>query len=463
MQRLIRRIVQVLDGTPQAYGKEVTKGQSIVEITLVLPLLLILLFGLVEVGWFGRNYLLLLEVTRVGARRGATLQEEFSPLQWENVERDLGYSLALAPIPDVDANFCSSGPNCITDNAERNAIITARRDVRTCSAIASGAAYAGFYNLILCQMLDSIRPLEIRDNEFDDIVISVFSVLMINNSPLDQGGYIDLAATDTVLDDEFERLGFIPVVVGRWPTQANECNVWQNPDNGDLFMYTQGGPQNLIYERDPFDYYAQPEQGDRNSVSLVELTDNGVPTGELYPIELGEINPEFANVALNDPRRWRSIGFDAYNQPELQRGFVYLGQRKVDPPTTRTIAGAETQLRCWGSDKDVYWVQEQLLGGGFVMSEAEINAVRGANPGFCGDGSDFCDQREFVPNTGIVLVEIFWRHQLLFDLPAFSPVYQALDDNQTTIHVWSAFSTPSVIPRVSYTFEDGRGFIDPNP
>ncbi|MBN1139000.1 MAG: pilus assembly protein [Anaerolineae bacterium] len=47
------------------------RGQSLVEVALVLPLLVVLLAGLVEVVFFARNYLALLEATREGARIGA--------------------------------------------------------------------------------------------------------------------------------------------------------------------------------------------------------------------------------------------------------------------------------------------------------------------------------------------------------------------------------------------------------
>ena len=47
------------------------RGQSMVELALTLPLLVVLLVGLVEVAFIGRTYLVLLEGTREGARLGA--------------------------------------------------------------------------------------------------------------------------------------------------------------------------------------------------------------------------------------------------------------------------------------------------------------------------------------------------------------------------------------------------------
>lgn len=458
MRKLIKRTLRVLDGTPQGYGEEPSKGQSLVEMALVTPLLLIMLFGLVEIGYFARNYLTLLEVTRAGARRGATLQEEFSPLQWER--NQLTRQGSLAPVMDVDARFlCPEGNQiaglpCYTAG-ERPTILETRNDIRSCGEVARGNMPAGFFNLVLCQMLDSMRPLEIRRNDVDDIVISVFSVLMINNRPRNDGGDIDLQNQDVppIRPDEFSQQGYIPVVVGRWPTDANRCNVWQSVDNeSDIFIYPSGSGTELIYERDPFDYFNQMQVGNGNFVSTVQLYDEQTGTTEEYPIELAEerLNPDTGE------REWHSVGFTPYHHPSLQRGFVYLGQREISPVQRDTSLGP-VELRCWGSDRDIYWVQNQLLGGSFVLSPAEIAEMQAQFGDFCvePDGSP-CDQRQFVPNTGIVLAEIFWQHELLLNIPVFSPVYNWLDDNQTTIHVWSAFSTPTVVPQVQYRFEDGQ-------
>jgi len=46
------------------------RGQSLFELALVLPLLVVLLAGLVEVVFYARIYLAMLEATRGGARFG---------------------------------------------------------------------------------------------------------------------------------------------------------------------------------------------------------------------------------------------------------------------------------------------------------------------------------------------------------------------------------------------------------
>ena len=61
----MRRISAVLNGRSR-------QGQSLVELVFTLPLLLLLLAGLVEIGWYANNYLILLDATREAGRYGST-------------------------------------------------------------------------------------------------------------------------------------------------------------------------------------------------------------------------------------------------------------------------------------------------------------------------------------------------------------------------------------------------------
>lgn len=79
MPKPIRKLLDILDGVPTA-DKRRQRGQSLVELALVTPIFIIMLAGLVEIGWFANNYLNILDVTRYGARRGTVLQDQQSPL-----------------------------------------------------------------------------------------------------------------------------------------------------------------------------------------------------------------------------------------------------------------------------------------------------------------------------------------------------------------------------------------------
>jgi hypothetical protein len=59
------------------------------------------------------------------------------------------------------------------------------------------------------------------------------------------------------------------------------------------------------------------------------------------------------------------------------------------------------------------------------------------------------DQREFLPTQGLVLVEIFWQHELFLAFPAFSPLLDALGE-RTTISAWAAFPAPGAEPNIQF-------------
>src|SRR5690349_11950270 len=105
MQSVPKKIFQILDGTPAVYG-QYSRGQSLAELALVTPILIVLLMGLAEIGWFANNYLILLETTRVGARYGAVQTGDTAPTSWDN---------AVSLLPDLQSDFATNGP--LTQNA----------------------------------------------------------------------------------------------------------------------------------------------------------------------------------------------------------------------------------------------------------------------------------------------------------------------------------------------------------
>jgi hypothetical protein len=78
MRSVFKKIIEILDGTPAVYGKQKRwRGQSVVELTLVSPLLIVLLMGLAEIGWFANNFLILL----IPARWNGTIRPAVSLIQ----------------------------------------------------------------------------------------------------------------------------------------------------------------------------------------------------------------------------------------------------------------------------------------------------------------------------------------------------------------------------------------------
>ncbi len=493
MRNLLKKVIKILDGTPQPRGAKKHKrqyGQSVLEMTMITPLLIILLVGLVEIGWFARNYLTLLEVTRVGARRGAVLSGDNSPLVWNEWA-----SLPIGESYDPQwLNYPIFADPPKYGGYNRTNIENLRKNVRNCGALGNSSIpdnFTGFYNLVMCQMLASLSPLEIRwsdaipvDQRTDDIIISVFAVQIVNNNAVTADGDELELIDGPFTNDEFEgdgKDGYIPVIVGRYPTKANECNVWLDPTNPTVRVLNSP-------ERDPFDFYMPyRDQGStpgtntflpnstlapnpnqflatyyvgllgnqhgsmvqRGGVDVVEVYDGGNIVG-IYPLELAVLRDGI----------WVSPGeppaFDPYNYQEMVRGFSLTGYHKVN--RTLDIAGTSYNSLCFGSEFSVQDMQNLLRNNRFFLSQQEIDAIRTTNPSFncVDDGSGGCaedDIRRYMANQGIVLVEIFWQHRLLLDIPIFSPVYNFLGSERTTISVWSAFPAPSAVPNLKFNLD----------
>lgn len=298
MRSVIKKIFQILDGTPAVYGRP-TRGQSVVELTLVSPILIVLLMGLAEIGWFANNYLILLETTRVGARFGTVQSGDSSPLRWNN-------------IASVSPNVVAPPP---TDTTYPN--------YRNCSSVNTIAKYAGFYNILACVMLQSMSPLVFHSAVYtgdpnyvpypptpsnptpaqvDDIVISVFSLEMIDpNDP-----NIPATLKPKIVSESSVPPGSPEVlVVGRYPTNANECNVTG------------------FNERDPFDYI----QDNGRDFSYENGLDPAKENNRFY-MELG--------------------GYDSAT--EIQRGFDWAGTHKVTGSSGSTV--------CYGSEWSLARVQQ---------------------------------------------------------------------------------------------------------
>jgi hypothetical protein len=179
MRAVFKRIVAILDGTPTG-----NRGQSLVELTLTLPILMVMLLGLTEIGWYANNYLTLLDVVREAGRFGATKD----PTLWADGE-ELNYSrLDCEEISTVydklpfENNTSPVGPGTeygYSDRGERN---------------------IGYYDGVACSVISNMAPLTF-DDDTDDIVVSVFSYVVVNRG---------------TPNAEIR-------IVGRYPARANEC------------------------------------------------------------------------------------------------------------------------------------------------------------------------------------------------------------------------------------------------
>lgn len=398
MSKLLRNIIKILDGTPAVYGKR-QRGQSLLEMAFLTPLLFMLFAGIVEIGWFANNYLSLLETARVGARAGTVQEGDRTPESWEYRTK-----------PTNPTGVWSEGVFLY----EYSLIENAGGFPNWEAARQCGPEYLeelGFYNFLGCLILQSIQPLELRDdNGVDDMVISVFALQAIDPRPETD----DFDPSDGIpppLGDDVPQLigGFLTdgttprpigrhmVVVGRYPAAANECNV---DENGAV----------VEFERDPFDYIHN------NSVDARTISVDGVDI--VVPLEL----VRFPDA---DPGNWNPY---MDTGPEQQRGFVWLGQHKVG--------------NCYGSDWTVARVENLFNLEALDLTAEGIDTDMDGIP-------DKRAQRANLPNQGLVLVELFWQHELLLKIPFFSPVFEVLGD-RTTISVWAAFPVPSIEPKIRF-------------
>lgn len=178
MKSPYQAIMRVLDRPPKA-----VRGQSLVELTMTMPILLIMLLGLVEVGWLANNYLILIDVSREAGRYGSVRD----PLVNWIAGDELNYQRKdcdseIATFNKVDATVYTTYPGPpMPDHYYGN------------------EGLLDYYDGVACAVLANMVPLEFRD-DMDDIVVSVVSYVVVDTGS-----------------------GPRAVITGRFPPRSNEC------------------------------------------------------------------------------------------------------------------------------------------------------------------------------------------------------------------------------------------------
>lgn len=385
MRGLLKKIIQILDGTPAVYGKR-QAGQSMVELALVTPLLIILLAGLVEIGWFANNYLNILDVTRAGARRATVLVDDqapdaeawlpeftYVPKSYLNDPSEVPYQMDYISATDTEAN--------------RKTYRFEANDTIGQSACNAQFTDRLFYNEVICTMLISLDPLVLdRDNDIDDIIVTGYSIEMVNAYA--HPNWLPAAARPIAAD--------VPqlVVAGRYPTIANECDVVETAPG----TYTVAARE----PRDPFDFNMNGYQDDGST-----------------PLTVDNSN-DFEELAGMD-----SIGTTFLNA-EKQVGFSLYGNHKI-PGTL-----------CVGSE----WTMREIE---TLMNISEYENAADPAP-------ERIAARAMMPGQGMVMVEMYWEHEMLLKIPVLSPVFTAVGnaEGKMVINVWAAFPLPAVEPYIIF-------------
>lgn len=388
MRKLLKRLIDILDGVPAARGDR-QKGQSLVEMTFVTPLLLIMFVGLVEIGWFAQNYLNLVEAAKVGARRGPFLNGEYSPQHWNE-------AASLAPIPGL--GFTLNPGDSGYDSDDRIVYRGLAGGPQSCENILPGEF--GFFNTIACTVVDSMDPLRLNlTNRKDDVVVSGFSVQAVKIGP-NASDDIDPSAPAYDSATSYED-GSQVVVVGRWPARANECYLWG--------------------ERDPFDWI-------ENDVIDWEYVPNPIdPTVNLrINYELGvwdTVNSTYVG--------WLDAG------DEKMVGFAWTGQRQMEDAN-------DVRIDCWGSEWTMEEVQALVNLPNFIPVGSSDEEERKSY--FPSQGIVIVEifwEHNFLLDS-FPLLSSTWS-------PVYQ-IMGGDDPNSTAdvVYAWAAFPAPSIEPRLVF-------------
>jgi len=154
---MAKRVIQQLWRWVRA-AQSKQRGQSLVELAFIFPILLLMLAGLVEVGYYANNYLTVLDASREGARYAADMNPKLPAMDTFNYatfEKDTLDLCNPAFGGDPDSDACTE------------------------AVMAEGCSETGYlYHKAACLVQASLYPLELDlSNENMDVVVSVVAVI----------------------------------------------------------------------------------------------------------------------------------------------------------------------------------------------------------------------------------------------------------------------------------------------
>jgi len=541
MRRLSQKILRVLDGSPGALGGY-QRGQSLVELLLITPLLIIMVAGIIEIGWYANHVLILLEVTRVGARQATLFTGEYGYQAWDESAtiHPIAYKLTNGFTATTDkptmGTFGGTTGALYAVGAPPGTPPIAAANYRNCDILGQNR---GFYNSVVCSMMSALDPLSLKGRapstsdilakrirvnysyptlkgrEYpggriaytydyselflypDDIVVSVFALQAINNATATQKQALvsdpNTYARTADFGNRFPR-GYQVVVVGRYPKAANECNVVYTPlpinqvanptpdKLGPNELYLQHlltmGAAGSDYVSRYWDTPVLPLYLGREAINAPQPVggtfsfmqyDVADPTTWIFrdPFEYyGTASPPSQVKRDSDAAAARYFELEGYDTtPEFQRGFVWTGQHIVNGILDQATG---RQLFCIGSEWSDQRVQDtmnspQFLKKGVVMPpNGDPNDTSAAGVTWRSDPNNMIEynkwqeRAKFLPSQGAVLVELFWRHDVLLDFPLMRPVIRLMEGAggpyNIVISVWAVFPLPSAEPNLNFGF-----------
>jgi len=442
MRQFWTRVIEILDGSPAAHApskdekrQRRQRGQSLVEMAFLTPVLIILFAGLVEIGWLANNYLNILDVTRYGARRATTLTDTRSPLFWDDrssyvpnanirVQYQMPYIDAAAALIENQQRVNVRDEYLGGILSAEPADVVAARTTSPCGG--ADQTLIGFYNDVACTMLSSMTPLFMNPyNGVDDIIVSAFALELIDVTKDDEGGGIDRW---TSLPAPLMRpiAANVPqlLVVGRYPVNANECQA------SETFV----SDPDIFDARDPFDF---------NGNGFIDAFTGNIPSGPTAA--LYNVSDEFEELPGFDVGGTTAAGFvdfgidpddpsdDNYTQGTIEKqvGFMWFGNH--------IIGGTG----CIGSEFRIAQIEEL-----FNLAEYTVDSL---DP-----DTNVYEERRLLPSQGVALVEMYWEHEMLLKIPVLSPVFEAFSrDGRPDLYLWAMFPLPSVEPYIELIDKPG--------
>ena len=224
MRHLAQRVIHVLDSKPPRGAR----GQSLVELAFTTPFLLIMVIGIVEIGFLANNYLILLDAAREGGRYASSL----NPLTWATDAAATDGDPLTRDYQHADCERVIDDPLGTSYRINNAALDTAHGVVLPPLKHPNLPDYIdgpesknfGFFDAVACQTVASMDPLWF-DYGNDDVIVSVIAYAnrctgWVNGGPSDitqQAGCFD--ATATVKQPINRKI----VITGRFPLANRRC------------------------------------------------------------------------------------------------------------------------------------------------------------------------------------------------------------------------------------------------
>lgn len=407
MRQTLRKMVNVLDGQPTG-----VRGQSLVEMTVTFPLLILMVLSLTEIGFLANNYLILMDVVRAAGRTAVTTHPD--PTQWDDSTPGKPQSRFYHR---MDCNQPEAG-NDHADDYHRigNDTVASNPDPLLYDARSTGFGSKpinqgekgprgqhlaslgywgagqkdvpfGFFDAVACEVTRGFAPLVFNDdsiaNSKDDIVVSAISYQMME--------YSSKPANPTEFDKgpglhPFGSKYYWVTVTGRYPLANRYCVT-------NTTLGLQGD------QRDPFDFLRKDyNDAWHNGPPDLDKNPAGGKWGEgLFDRTLGPNGDYIPGSILG-----------GVSQSQGVRGFVFTGNN-LNPDG------------CYGSRFTVQDIEQRLN----LDTNLSLNSR--------------------IPNGGAVIVEIFWQHHPL----VLGPLFEGFTGNKMddpVLWVWGWFPLPSVEP-----------------